>query len=134
MRKSRWPVASSDADFAPCLTGAPEASVALFWRFVGLARAAGPVTFELQNGPVVLCGTRRIFAAIRVSGRGLAGRINLTRRVTDRRITKTENLGQTLISHIFLVTSLSDLDETFAQWLREARDVGDGAHLSRESA
>jgi hypothetical protein len=66
MRKSRWPVASCEADFAPYLVGAPEASVAMFRRFVDLARAAGAVTFELQNGPVVLCGSRRIFASVRV--------------------------------------------------------------------
>jgi len=130
MRKSRWPVATSDADFAPYLEGAPEASVVMFRRFIDLARAVGPVTFELQNGPVVLCGTRRIFAGVRVIDRGLAGRINLTRPLTDRRITKTENLNKSVISSLYLVTSLSDLDETFAQWLREARDIGDGAHLS----
>jgi hypothetical protein len=132
MRKSRWPAATSDADFAPYLAGAPEPSVIMFRRFIDLARAAGPVTFELQDGPVVLCGTRRIFAGVHVGDHGLAGRINLTRRLTDRRITKSERLTSTLISNLFLVTSLSELDETFAQWLREGRDVGDGAHLSRE--
>jgi hypothetical protein len=131
MRQSRWPVAASDSDFQPYLAGAPEASVVMFRRFVELARAAGPVTFELQDGPVVLCGTRRIFAGVRVIDDRLAGRLNLTRRLTDRRITKIEPLTKALISNLYVVTSLSDLDETFARWLREGRDVGDGAHLSR---
>jgi hypothetical protein len=46
MPGNQWPVASCDADFAPYLAGKPEASVALFGRFVELARAAGPVIFE----------------------------------------------------------------------------------------
>ncbi len=43
MRGNRWPVASGDAGFAPYLDGRPEASVAMFGRFIDLARAAGPV-------------------------------------------------------------------------------------------
>jgi hypothetical protein len=84
MSKGRWPVASCDADFAPYLEGSPEVSVAMFGRFIDLARAAGPVIFELQNGPVILRGTRRIFASVRVTDAGLAGHINLTRQVSDR--------------------------------------------------
>ena len=133
MRESRWPVAVSDADFAPYLAGQPEPSIALFGRFIGLARAAGPVTFELQNGLVVLCGTRRIFASVRVTGSGLAGGINLMRQVSDRRIGKSGKLTGSLVAHAYLVSSLSDLDDTFGQWLAEARAVGDGAHLSRAS-
>ena len=75
MSKNRWPVASTDADFAPYLDGRPEASVAMFGRFIELARAAGPVVFELQNGPVVLRGTRRIFASVRIVNAGLAGHV-----------------------------------------------------------
>jgi hypothetical protein len=41
MGESRWPVASCDADFSPYLAGMPEASVAMFGRFIDLARAAG---------------------------------------------------------------------------------------------
>lgn len=58
MPGSRWPAASGDAGFAPYLAGKPATSVALFWRFTELARGAGPVIFELQNGPVILRGTQ----------------------------------------------------------------------------
>jgi energy-coupling factor transporter ATP-binding protein EcfA2 len=131
MSKGRWPVASCDADFAPYLAGRPEASVAMFGRFIDLARAAGPVIFELQNGPVVLRGTRRIFASVRVADTGLAGHINLTRPVGDRRIRKAEALTKTVVFHPYLATSMSDLDATFGRWLAEARAVGDGTHLTR---
>jgi hypothetical protein len=54
--ESKWPVAADDADFEPYLTGRPAASAELFWRFVAMARACGPVIFELQKGPIVLRG------------------------------------------------------------------------------
>jgi hypothetical protein len=125
---SRWPAASNDADFSPYLAGKPEASIEMFWRFVELARTSGPVTFELQNGIIVLCGTQRIFASVRVLSSGLRGGLNLTRRLTDRRIGKVGNLTQSVISHGYRVGSMSDLDEEFGRWLAEARAVGDGAY------
>jgi hypothetical protein len=42
----------------------------MFWRFTGLARDCGAVTFELQRSRVVLRGSKRIFASVRVSARG----------------------------------------------------------------
>lgn len=131
MRTSRWPVASSDADFSPYLDGMPETSAELFWRFVELARAPGPVTFELQNKVIVLSGARRIFASVHVLRGGLGGHLNLTRRLADRRIGKTENLTSDVVFHRYLVSSMSDLDEEFGQWLAEARAVGNGAHPAR---
>lgn len=105
MRQARWP-ASCDADFAPYLNGRPEASVAMFGRFIDLARAAGPVIFELQNGLVVLRGTRRIFASVGVVDAGLAEHINLTRHVTDRRIRKTEEFTRSLVFNAYRLTSM----------------------------
>jgi hypothetical protein len=104
----------------------------MFGRFIDLARAAGLVIFELQSSPVVLRGTRRIFASARIVDAGLAGHVNLTRHVTDRRIRKTEAFTRTLVFNACLITSMSNLDDRFGQWLTEARAVGDGAHLSRE--
>jgi len=89
------------------------------------------VIFELQNGPVILRGTRRIFASVRIADAGLAGHLNLTRPVTDRRIRKAETLTKTLVFHRYLVTSMSDLDDTVGQWLAEARAVGNGEYLIR---
>jgi hypothetical protein len=115
-------VASCDADFAPYLAGRPEAVAAMFGRFVSLARASGPVTFELQDGVVVLRGTRRIFASVRVTGSGLAGHVNLMRRVEDRRVRRTEAFTRSLVFHGFAVGSLSDLDDVFGGgWRRLGR-------------
>jgi len=127
---SKWPVAAGDVDFEPYLEGMPAASVALFWRFIDLARSAGPVSFELHNGPVVLRGTRRIFASVRVRTDGLAGHLNLDRELADRRIRRAQPMTRRLYYHRYRVAAPSDLDEEFAGWLREARQIGDGEHLS----
>lgn len=130
MSESRWPVAASDADFEPFLTGQPEVSVQMFWCFVAMARACGAVIFELQNGPIVLRGTRRIFASVHVGANGLDGHVNLARQVTDPRIRKVEALTKRLYFHRYRVRSIADLDEEFGRWLCEARSIGDGAHLN----
>ncbi len=126
-----WPVASRDSDFDSYLVGTPEASVRMFHRFVDMSRASGPVIFELQNGPIVLRGTRRIFASVHVRNRGLGGHLNLMRRVEDPRLFKVEVLTKSSVFHRYLLTSISDLDDEFQRWLNEAHSVGDGAHLLR---
>jgi hypothetical protein len=108
----------------------PATSVEMFQRFVAMARACGPLTFELQRASIVLCGTRRIYGSVRVSPAGLGGHLNLARRLTDRRIRKIEPLTKRLLFHSYLVSSMSDLDEEFGRWLCEARAIGDGGHLT----
>ncbi|HUD80318.1 MAG TPA: hypothetical protein VMR00_20930 [Streptosporangiaceae bacterium] len=126
-----WPVASRDSDFDPYLAGMPAASVQMFRRFLDMSRASGPVIFELQNGPVVLRGTRRIFASVRALGRGIAGHLNLMRTVRDPRIVKAEAFTKTSMFHRYVLSSLSELDGEFQRWLDEAHAVGNGAHLIR---
>jgi hypothetical protein len=127
-----WPVASHDSDFDPYLDGMPQASVRMFRRFVDMSRASVPVIFELQNGPIILRGARRIFATVRVLDRGLAGRLNLMGHVADPRLVKAEANAKTLVSYRFSLTSISDLDDEFQRWLDEAHAVGDGAHLRHQ--
>jgi hypothetical protein len=129
-----WPIVSHDSDFDPYLAGMPADSVRMFRRFVDMSRVSGPVIFELQNGPIVLRGTRRIFAAVRVLDRGIQGRLNLMRRVTDPRLVRADANATALVSYHFLLTSISDLDEEFQRWLDESHAVGDGAHLLRRKS
>ena len=132
MPGSRWPVAVSDDGFAPYLAGAPQESTDLFWRFIALARECGPVTFELQRPGIVLRGTRRIFASAGIGRTSLQGHIVLPRPLSgDKRIYKVSPLTKRLFGNWYKVKSDRDLDQEFADWLREARDVGDGAHLAR---
>jgi hypothetical protein len=128
---SRWPAASSDADFSPYLAGRPEASAEMFWRFAELARLPGPATFELQDKVVVLSGTQRIYGSVRILSTGLGEHLNLGRRVADQRIVKVENLTRNVIFHRCRVSSMSDLDDEFGRWLAEAHAIGDGDHSSR---
>jgi hypothetical protein len=125
MPGSRWPVAVSDADFAPYLAGAPQESTDLFWRFIALARACGPVTFELQGPGIVLRGTRRIFASVGIGRSGVQGHIVLPRPLlVNERIYKAGPLTKRLFGNWYKVRSDRDLDQEFAHWLREARDIG----------
>jgi hypothetical protein len=102
-----WPVASRDSDFDSYLGGMPETSVRMFRRFTDMVRTSGPVTLELQNGPIVLRGTRRIFGSVCVLDNGLRGHLNLTRRVNDPRLVKVEALTMSLVYHRYLLTSIS---------------------------
>lgn len=122
----RWPIAADDGDFVPYARG-PHAD--LFWRFIEMARSSGPVTFELQNGPVILRGTRRIFAGVSANRNGLTGFLMLFQPVEDPRIAAAHRQGQRLVHNHFRVATADALDATFAEWLGQARDIGDGAHL-----
>jgi hypothetical protein len=122
----RWPVASSDADLAPLLDGAPPVAVTLFARFVALARSCGDPVLEIQRDRLVLRGTRRIFASAMPHRSGLAGHLNLPRRLEDPRFSRIGPLTRRLYVHHYLLTDAADLDETFASWLTEAYQVGNG--------
>lgn len=129
MRTSRWPVAKSDADFDPYLVGTPPGVRELFGTFVAMARSCGHVTFELQNGPIVLCGNRRIFASVTPRADGLVGHLVLDREIPDSRIDKVERLTKRLYFHRWRISSADALDDDFAELLRAAHAIGDGAHL-----
>lgn len=123
----RWPVASSDEDFRRIPVGCAARCCPDVLAFIGLARDCGAVTFELQRSRVVLRGSKRIFGSVRVSARGLAGHVNLARRIPPSGlIRKVEPLTKTLSFHAFAVSAIDDLDAAFALLLCEARDVGDG--------
>jgi hypothetical protein len=126
-----WPAAANDEDFGPYLEGMPQESIDLFWRFVSLVRACGPVTFELQRVGIVLRGQRRIFASVGIGKDGLNGHINLTRQLpVNGRIHKIDPLTKRLFFHKYTVRCQRDLDEEFQRWLCEAREIGDGAHMA----
>ena|SRR5215472_1955429 len=126
VRTTRWLAARDDSDFAPYLAEAPPGTVELFRRFVAMARDCGPVSFELQRGRIVLCGSRRIFASVRPGRRGLSGHLNLLERVGDPRIVRVEPLTKRIFFHTYQIRSMSELNEGFRRWLCAARAVGEG--------
>ena len=76
-------------------------------------------------------GQQADLCSVRVSARGLAGHVNLARRIPPGGlIRKVEPLTRTLYFHAFAVSAIDDLDAAFALLLREARDVGDGRSMA----
>ena len=113
------------------LRGRPEASVALYRRFVELVEACGPFTYAVSKSGITFKGSRRGFAGARPTSTGLTGYLDLQRAVDDRRFTSSAPYTKRLFVHQVRITQLSDLDEEFAGWVREGYAVGQGAHLTR---
>ncbi len=111
------------------LLGKPPGVVALYHRFIELARACGPFTYAVSKSAITLKGTRRGFAGASLGKHALSGYLDLPRRVEDPRITRSGPYTKRLWVHHFRVDSPSHLDQQFAGWLGEAYQVGGGAHL-----
>lgn len=111
------------------LRNKPEASVALFHRFVDLLSSIGPFLYSPSKTTVTFKGSRRGFAGARPDRRGLVGYLDLQRIVEDPRITSVSPYTAKLFTHHFRINALEQLDETFLGWLREAHAVGEGAHV-----
>lgn len=75
---------------------------------------------------VVLHGSRRIFAGLVPTDRGLGGMLNLLAPVDDPRFVKVEPLTKRIWWHKFFLTDPQEVDDTFLGWVREACQVGQG--------
>jgi hypothetical protein len=105
-------------------------ALALYERFIALAGQCGPFSYRVTKTSITLKGTRRGFAGVLPRGGGLHGYFDLTRQVSDPRITSCAAYTKRLYVHHFKITALDELDEQFAGWLAEAYAVGQGAHLA----
>ena len=108
----------------------PPVSVALYLRFVQLVAACGPFTLSVARTTITFKGTRRGFAGARPTNRGLAAYLDLMRQVTDPRIISSSPYTKRLFTHQVRLTRLEELDDGFAALIREAYEVGAGAHLA----
>lgn len=113
------------------LRGKPPVPVALYLRFVQLVAACGPFTYAVAKTSITFKGSRRGFAGARPTMRGLAAYLDLQRVVEDPRIISSSPYTKRLFVHQVRLTSLDQLDDEFAGWLREAYAVGAGAHLTK---
>ena len=111
------------------LRGQPPAAVDLFRRFVRLVEACGPFEYAVAKTTITFKGVRRGFAGARPTKLGLVGYLDLQRRVDDRRIQRASPYTKNLFVHHFRITDPTEMDGEFAGWVREAYDVGRGAHL-----
>jgi hypothetical protein len=112
------------------LAGQPESSVALYRDFVRLVEACGPFSYAVSKTSITFKGTRRGFAGARPTPQGLRGYFDIQRAVEDPRITNVSPYTKRLFVHHFRITAPAELDAEFAGWIREAYDVGGGAHLA----
>jgi hypothetical protein len=111
------------------LQGQPDSSIALYRRFVQLVEACGPFSYAVSKTSITMKGTRRGFAGARPDANGLRGYFDLQRAVEDPRIANVSPYTKRLFVHQFRIHSPEEMDEQFAGWIREAYEVGAGAHL-----
>jgi hypothetical protein len=111
------------------LDDVPEPIRDLYGRFISLVEACGPFTYSVAKTAITLKGTRRGFAGAKPKARWLDGYLDLQRPVRDPRIRRVSPYTKSLFVHQFRVTDAAQLDSTFAGWIREAYEVGAGAHL-----
>jgi hypothetical protein len=107
--------------------------IALYHRFIELARACGPFTYAISKSAITLKGTRRGFAGAILGEHALRGYLDMQRRVADARIIRSAPYTKRLYVHHFRIDSPGQLDEQFADWLGEAYQVGAGAHLGHSA-
>ena len=120
---SQWTVEDHLRDAAP-------EQVALYHRFVAIARECGPLQLSPSKTTITLKGVRRGFAGARPSQGGLRGYLDLMRSaVDDPRIISSAPYTSRLHVNQYRITSLDELDDTFGGLIREAYLVGQGAHL-----
>ncbi|MDW4573200.1 DUF5655 domain-containing protein [Microbacterium sp. M3] len=112
------------------LRDADPAAVRLWQRIDDLIGSFGPVTRSVSKTTITFKGTRRGFAGARPWRTGVRGYFDLMRELpADPRISGAAPYGRKLFVHQFRLADESELDEAFAAWLREAYEVGCGAHL-----
>lgn len=111
------------------LTGKPDDVVALYQRFVALVGECGPFTYRVTKTAITLKGTRRGFAGAKPTQRSLDGYLDLQRQLQDPRILRASPYTARLFVHQFRITIIDQLDGDFQSWIREAYEVGAGAHM-----
>ena len=112
------------------LAGKPDRVRDLYRRFIELVEASGPFTYTVTKTAISLKGTRRGFAGAKPKMQTLDGFLDLQHVVRDPRILRSSPYTKRLYVHQFRITSSVQLDDEFESWVREAYDVGAGAHLA----
>lgn len=112
------------------LAGKPDLVHDLYRQFIELVESCGPFTYTVTKTGISLKGTRRGFAGAKPKAHTLDGFLDLQHVVRDPRIVRSSAYTKRLYVHQFRINSTAQLDEQFAGWVREAYDVGAGAHLA----
>ena len=111
------------------LRGKPAVILDLYRRLIDLVESCGPFEYSVSKTAISLHGSRRGFAGAKPKNTSLDGYLDLQRVVDDPRILRSSPYTKRLFVHQFRVTAMDQLDDRFADWVREAYEVGQGAHL-----
>ena len=103
---------------------------AMYDAVVAAIRSIGPVRV-LPEKTRIAFQVRMSFAQVTPRRRWLDGHVVLARRVDHPRFRKVETFSPRNHLHAFRLERLSDIDEEFRGWLREAYEVGEQRHLAR---
>jgi len=103
--------------------GRPRTLRQAFDRFVGLARACGPVTVYAQKTRIVL-QVRVRFAGAVVRSEWVDAGLWLKRRAVHPRLARVESFGRLGYGHHFRLQDPADVDEALGRLVREAYDIG----------
>jgi hypothetical protein len=106
-----------------------ERVIDLYRRLVSIVERCGPFEYAVAKTAITFKGSRRGFAGAKPRKERLDGYFDLTRRVEDPRILRSSPYTNRLFVHQFRITDPDQLDETFASWICEAYEVGQGTHL-----
>jgi hypothetical protein len=102
----------------------------LFDQFSALIRKCGPVKV-LPEKTRIAFQVRMSFIAVQVRRDYFIGHFVFAQRVESPRFVRVETFSPRNHLHAFRIDSLSDLDDEFAAWIREAYAVGQQTHLRK---
>jgi len=100
----------------------------LFDSFVALLQRFGSVTVLAEKTRIAF-QVRMSFAAVSIRKNYIVGHFVFGRRVEHPRFLRVETYSPRNHLHAFRIDALADLDEEFAEWAREAYEVGEQKHL-----
>jgi hypothetical protein len=109
-------------------TGKSEKVRELFDELAGLIQECGPVKV-LPEKTRIAFQVRMSFMAVQVRRDYLIGHFVFGRRIENPRFVRVETFSPRNHLHAFRVNSVSELDDEFAAWIREAYAVGQQKHL-----
>ena len=104
----------------------------LFDELSALIKKCGPVKV-LPEKTRIAFQVRMSFIAVQVRRNYLIGHFVFDRRIEHPRFLRVETFSPRNHLHAFRLNSLSDLDDEFAGWIREAYAVGQQKHLRKKS-
>jgi len=122
----------SDVSLHTHFTGKSEHVRALFDTLAAMIKKCGPVRV-LPEKTRIAFQVRMSFIAVQVRRDYLMGHFVFARRVEHPRFTRVETFSPRNHLHAFRLESLSELDDEFAAWIREAYAVGEQKHLTTKS-